>query len=601
MEVREELQQAIKRALSESDISEIDPYLERPENEAHGDYSSNVALILSKRVKQSPLEIAKTIREKLLSNKDITRFIKKIELAAPGFLNFWLSQKYLISQLDRVIEEEEKFGRGKKLSGQKIMVEFTDPNPFKEFHIGHLYSNAVGESITRLFAAESATVWRANFFGDVGMHVAKAIFGMQQMMKDKGLMINNLEKKPLAERVKFMGQAYALGATAYEEDKNAKEEMGSLNLLIFVAAQEYWQEEKGWKPRVNYRKHISDINEEELVQVKKLWVAGRKWSLEYFEGIYKRLGTKFDGYYPESLTGEWGYDLVLEGLKRGIFEENDGAIVYRGDKHGLHTRVFINKLGLPTYETKDIGNASHKYSEFVYDKSLIVSGSEINEYFKVVIAAMKEVNPELGEKTVHLGHGIVRLSSGKMSSRTGEIITVEWLLDEAKRRILEAFPDMDQKTADIVSVGAVKYALLKHGIGRDIIFNFDESISLEGDSGPYLQYTYARCRSVLRKAGKSNWTNLTNWSNLEPEELTLLRAMHRFPEVLEEAAEKFAPNIVCKYLFDLAQKFNLFYQKHPILKSSGAVRDFRIALTSRSGQVLKNGLFLLGIEAPERM
>ena len=217
----------------------------------------------------------------------------------------------------------------------------------------------------------------------------------------------------------------------------------------------------------------------------------------------------------------------------------------------------------------------------------------------MLLKALSLLDTKLAEKTNHIAHGMVRLPEGKMSSRTGEIVTGEWLLDEAKRKIKASYPEMDEQTSEKVAVGAVKYALLKNSIGHDVIFNFDESISLEGNSGPYLQYTYARTQSVLKKS-TNNYELITNNYELNPEELMILRTLIHFEEVVEKAAEQFAPNLLCNYLFNLAQKFNLFYQKHTILGQE-RMREFRLALTVAVGETLKNGLYLLGIQSPEKM
>ncbi|MBI2009921.1 MAG: arginine--tRNA ligase [Candidatus Chisholmbacteria bacterium] len=730
------LREQIEKVLKELGFPKVDFSLERPAEEEHGDYSSNVAMQLFSKFQitnaklqtnfksqiskySNPRQLAEKITEKLqaksptspagryqlkaiasievagpgrkkniINHKSYIKYVDRIEVAGPGFINFFFKPEYFTLELERILEEKEDFGKGKALSGQKFVVEYTDPNPFKEFHIGHLYSNIVGESLCRLFEANGAIVWRADFFGDVGMHTAKALYGLwrkfQIPLRQSSGQANakfqidwrkfrDLEKKSLAERVKVLGQAYTLGSQAYEDEPKAAREMKKLNLLAFVASQEYWQKEKGWKPRVDYRSHIGKIDEEELAEVRELWVKGRTWSLDYFEEIYARLGTKFDGYYPESLTGEWGYQVVMDGLKKGVFTRSDGAVVYKGEKKGLHTRVFINKLGLPTYETKDIGNPLMKYNDFKYDKSLIVTGNEIDAYFKVVIAAMKEVEPELGEKTEHLGHGMVKLKEGKMSSRTGKILSGEWLLDEAKKRVTEILSNLDTKltkkerdhVAEIVGMGAVKYALLRGNIGRDVAFDFKESVSFEGNSGPYVQYAYARAKSVLRRANNqfssskdqssSNDSNSKQFENskienslkirklkienfdLNREELQVLRYLDRFPEVVEIAALEYAPNTVCSYLYELAGRFNTFYNKHSILgraeegkqgkqgkqgeqgeegsvtsinqlpQSTRALRQaqdlvaFRLALTVGVAQVLKTGLGLLGIAAPEKM
>lgn len=579
MNIREDIKKNLQKALDELGIEDIIPQIEHSVLQEHGDYSTNIALIVARSLGKNPREVADQIISLLNTKYKIQNAIDKIDSAGPGFINFWLSKDFLISQVNEVIKDGDRFGDRKTMTGKKIMVEFTDPNPFKEFHIGHLYSNVVGESLCRLLESQGAMVKRVNYQGDVGLHVAKSLWAILPVSGIK-YQVLSIEDKSLEERVKLLGQAYAKGEKAYEEDESAKEAINALNKKIY----------------------------QQDPEIKDAYQKGRKWSLDYFEKIYKRLGTKFDFYYFESQAGNVGLEYVRENLKKGIFEDSEGAVIFPGKKFGFHNRVFINSLGLPTYEAKELGLAPTKFADFPYDLSIIVTGNEINEYFKVLLKALSLISPDLAEKTMHIGHGMVRLPTGKMSSRTGEVVTGEWLLDEAKRRIKENFKDMDDIVAEQVAVGAVKYALLRSGIGKDIAFSFEESINLEGDSGPYLQYSFVRTRSVLRKANISNFKfHPTNWRiKLEPEELALLRSIYRFPEVTEQASAGFCPNMVCRYLFDLAQKFNLFYQKCPILDPSassgqGDVRGFRVALTQAVGQVLKNGLHFLGIKSPQKM
>jgi arginyl-tRNA synthetase len=389
------------------------------------------------------------------------------------------------------------------------------------------------------------------------------------------------EKALLSIRAQFMGRAYSLGSKDYESNESTKTEINELNKKIY----------------------------EQDKSVRDLYKKGRAWSLEYFQSIYKRLGTKFERYYFESEVGEAGLKLVREFLKKGrrpgeasgsegVFEESDGAIIFPGEKYGLHNRVFINSLGLPTYEAKDLGLAEAKFADFPYDKSIILTAQEQADYFRVVLRALTEINPGLALKTTHIAHGMVRLPSGKMSSRTGDVITGEWLLDEAVSRISRAYPDMDGSTAQQVGLAAIKYALLKNTIGSDTEFNFDESISLTGASGPYVQYAYVRTKSVIEKNHKARTIRQgTNAEKgLHPEELAVLRSLVHFPEVVSTASARLSPNLIAAYLFDLSQKFNLFYQKHKIADDS-----FRLELTGAVGCVLKNGLALLGIETVKRM
>jgi arginyl-tRNA synthetase len=374
---------------------------------------------------------------------------------------------------------------------------------------------------------------------------------------------------PLSVRAQFMGSAYALGAKDYEDAERAKKEIHELNKKV-------------------YTRFDKKVNE--------LYDKGRVWSLEYFDEIYKRLGTKFERHYFESEVGEEGVKLVREFLKKGVFEESEGAIIFPGKKHGLHNRVFINSLGLPTYEAKDLGLAPTKHRDFAYDRSIIITAREQAEYFKVVLKALSLINHDLAEKTTHISHGLVRLPGGKMSSRTGNVITGVWLMDEAVARIQKEYQDMNHEVAEKVGLAAIKFALLKSAIGRDVEFDFDESISLNGASGPYLQYTYVRTQSVLTKNQKSKIKNQSSNSNLNNEEKEVLRKLVYFPEVVASAREKLSPNLLAEYLFELSQGFNLFYQKHKI-----ADNPIRLELTQAVGQTLKNGLLLLGIETVARM
>jgi len=593
-DVKAEIISILRQSLAEFTKEEINFLVEEPENENFGDYFSNAALAFwankESRIKnqkwKSPLELAQKIVNSIIHDSKFMIHFDRVEAVKPGFINFYLSQEYLIAQLSlvsgktllRYVHETER-----SFAGRRIMVEFTDPNPFKEFHIGHLYSNTVGESVSRLLEAMGANVKRANYQGDVGMHIAKSLYAIFQISNLKS-QISNLEKKSAKERAEFLGQCYATGAKDYEDSEKAKREIEQLNKKIY----------------------------DKDPDLMPLYEKGRQWSLEYFETIYKRLGTKFDFYYFESIVGINGLRLVKEYLKKGIFEKSQGAVIFPGEKYNLHDRVFINSLGLPTYEAKDLGLAFKKYNDFKFDQSISVTGNEIIEYFKVILAALKQIDPELAAKIKHLPHGMVRIPTGKMSSRSGNIVTGEWLLDKAKKLLKSKFSEMTEEVLEQVAVGAIKYALLKSSLGHDIEFNFEESINIQGNSGPYLQYTFARTQSVLARAKSEFEAPRPGLAKLEVEEVSLLRALNKFPEVVASAgnlpamqdgkalqAGKFAPNLVCNYLFDLAQKFNLFYQKHKIIGSEN--QDFRLQLTAGVGQILKAGLNLLGIQAPEKM
>jgi arginyl-tRNA synthetase len=309
------------------------------------------------------------------------------------------------------------------------------------------------------------------------------------------------------------------------------------------------------------------------------------------------LGTEFDYKFFESEAGPFGKKLVEDNL--AVFETSDGAVIYKGEQDGLHTRVFINSEGLPTYEAKELGLAKIKYDKYPYDFSVVVTGNEIVEYFKVLKAVMKKIFPELEKKTRHVPHGMLRLPSGKMSSRTGDVITGESLIEAVKEKIKDKVKDSDlpEEVIEQIAVGAIKYSILKQDSSRDIIFDFDKSLSFEGNSGPYLQYTFARTQSVLIKARENNIAPEVKTGEVLGEVEKLLA---RFPEVVYRAGEFLAPHFIATYLIELASAFNAFYANNKIV-SEEENSAYRVALTAAVGQVLKNGLDLLGIATPAKM
>lgn len=542
------------------------------QNPLFGDFTTNIALILSKEIEGENSRLtADKIIVFLKENNELKEIFEDIKPAGPGFINFYLNKDYLAKTLTEVVQQGEAYGKSNNNSRQRVMVEFGDPNPFKEIHIGHLRNFCIGESFSRLLETQGNEVLRANYQGDVGMHVAKALYGIKKQelrIKDENL--------SLEEKSKMLAQAYAYGATEYENNENAKQEILELN-----------------------RKVYSDDSD-----IKQLWEEGRKISLAHFESIYERAGVHYDKYYFESVTAKKGKELVLSHIADGIFERHEGAVVYRGEQDGLHTRVFLTSQDYATYEGKDLALAIIKNDDVKYDQSIVLTGNEQLEYFAVMLSALKKISPELTEKTKHFTFGHVRLREGKMSSRTGDVITAIWLLDEAIKRVGQAFSDMDQETLEKVGVGAVKYSMLKFSIPSDIHFDFEESISIEGNSGPYLQYTYVRTQSVLEKFKITNLEFEMNSLKIENlklqiEEMELLRFLAQYPYCVKMAATTFSPNLLCNYLFELSQKYNLFYQKCRVIGSEN--ESFRLSLTKGVGIVLQNGLTLLGIETVEKM
>ena len=512
--MREKIEQAIQQALPG-----VVFVVERPRAQEHGDYSTNAALV----GKVDPQELNNKLRSLLSSNE-----VEKIEVVGK-FINFFLSRGELTPKEQKIPQ---------LYAGKKIMVEYTDPNPFKEFHIGHLVGNVIGESIARLFEATGAKVSRANYQGDVGVHVAKAIWGKMQ--------------KPKLS----WGKAYTYGDSQYEAHK---EEIDTLNKIIYDKSD---------------------------AAVQALYDEGRAQSLEHFEEIYKALGTKFVYYFFESETGPKGVEIVRKHPE--VFEESEGAVVFKGEQYGLHTRVFINSKGLPTYEAKELGLAEVKQEKGQFDMSLTVTAHEISEYFKVVRKAAELVFPNLEGRMLARFHGFLRLTSGKMSSRKGNVITGESLIED----LTEA-----ARGRQDVAVGAIKYALLKSGVSKDIIFDPEKSLSLEGDSGPYLQYALVRARALLRKAKEAGVE--MGRSDLPKEASMLERLLVHYSDAVERAAKEMEPHYVTTYLTELAAAFNSWYAQEKVI--GGEHQDYGIFLTQAVERTLSQGLTLLGIPTPEEM
>lgn len=562
--MKEVIEIAIREVCKELGLPEVSFVVEHPAEISHGDYACNVALVLSKQVGKAPRAVAE---ELLVALDGQIEYVDRLEIAGPGFINFYLAPEFFVSELARIHELGDAWGKNTDWAGKKVLVEYTDPNPFKEFHIGHLFTNAVGESIARLFIMQGADTKCINYQGDVGLHVAHAVWGMQKLGLSPESALSSRE----------LGKAYALGATAYKnEEGEAQTEIKTINKKIYERSDE-------------------DIN--------ALYDAGRKVSLEYFETVYKTLGTKFDEYFFESETGPIGKKLVLENPE--VFVESDGAHVFKGEDYGLHTRVFLNKEGLPTYEAKELALAKLKEERVgEYDLSVISTASEVNEYFKVLLKALSFIYPELSAKTEHIGHGMVRLTTGKMSSRTGDVIPAIDFIDEVAEAATKKMADSghtepDTDLAREVAIAAIKYTTLRGNITQNSIFDKEKALSFEGDSGPYLQYTHARICSVLEKAKLAGLSSDVDLAPAKPYAIEHL--IYIFPEVVREAFAERAPHKVTGFLTELASAFNSFYAEEKIADATDTYAPYKIAVTEAVQTTLKNGLWILAIKAPERM
>ena len=548
--MEETLYTAVEEALKEQGVTDTRFVIEWPAELSHGDYATNAALSARKALGKNPRELADVLAESLRTK--LHGVVENISVAGPGFINFTLTRDSVVKQI-QAVETDTLWGKGSSLEGRRVIVEYTDPNPFKEMHIGHLMSNVIGEATAGLIENDGAHVIRACYQGDVGPHVAKALWGLAHM----GITEPTTAKE--------LGDAYALGSKAYEEDEAIKKEIDDVNTAVYEA---------------------------EDASLMELWRKGRDISLAAFEQLYKILGTHFDYYFFESETSVPGKEMVLDGVTKGVFVESQGAIIYDGEQKGLHTLVFITSKGNPTYEAKDVGLAYLKEERCApYDESIIITASEQIGHFKVFLAALEDLAPTLAHKTRHVPHGFLRLTEGKMSSREGNVITASGLIADIIEKATER--NDDPLVAHAVAIGAIKYMILRSAPGGDIIFDPEKSLSLDGDSGPYLQYALVRAASLIAQASEQGDATVGKESS------DLERLLIRFPEVLKRSRIEQAPHKVIQYLTLLASEWNSFYAQGKILGSEG--ESYKLSIAKAFVATMKHGLSVLAIPTPERM
>ncbi len=575
----QELKEALKKACQDSFGVDIEPELTRPE-EKFGDYATNVALQLGKRLGKNPREIA----EQLVAALKELPILAKRDVAGPGFINFTLTD----GMLSRIAESATQLPM--PLAGQTVVVEYSDPNPFKVLHVGHLYTSVVGDGVANLLEAAGAKVHRVNFGGDVGLHVAKTLWALLKELG--GAYPEKLAGISERERSNWMAEAYIKGTRIYDESSagNADIQIKLDILLINQIVYSFWSDD-ALHQNTTYSSSNPESLKIDVEKLREIYKITRQWSYDYFNNFYAQIGTHFEKYYPESATIEPGMKAVKENVGK-VFEESDGAIVFKGEVHNMHTRVFINSQGLPTYETKDVGLIILKNQDYHFDRSIVITGNEQSEYMQVVLKAVEQIEPELAKKTTHITHGMVRLpGSQKMSSRLGNIVSADSVLEMAR----QANKAVNKQDNEDTALGAVKYSFLKHRLGADLVYDPAESVSLEGNSGPYLQYAHARACSILQKAGGK--AQNAKPDKLDKDERSLARKLSEYPEVVQKATAELMPHHICTYLYELAQTFNSFYESSRII---GNEREaLRLALVKSYQEVLKNGLGLLNIDAPE--
>jgi arginyl-tRNA synthetase len=547
-----ELEQSIAVAIKELFAIDMGIELTRPE-ERFGDFATNVALQLAKQLGKSPREIGEALADKLRADERVA----EVTVAGPGFLNLRLSNESLVRQL---IDTSPR----KTRQNQTTVIETNNPNPFKAMHIGHAFNAILGDTIANLLEADGAKLYRVSYHGDVGLHVGKSMYSLLRFVDGDA---SKLQTVPVEERNSFMSKMYAEGSNAYKEDETAKAEIDELTKQSFMPTSALYAE---------------------------VYDTCKKWSFGQIDAVVSRLGNKpTERKFMESDADVRGVKIVHDNTP-GVFQEVEGgALMFPGSEYGAFDNVYVTSRGLGLYGARDLGLMQLKKEQYHPQKSYIVTAEEQRDYFKGVIAAAAQIWPDQAATTVNISTGTVKLSTGKMSSRDGDVIEIAWLFDQFKAAITES----GGQATDEMAAAAMRYQFLKVKIGSDVVFDINEAVSLQGNTGSYLQYAHARARSILAKA-EGDLENL-GAVELEPEERTLVRKMTEYADVTSRATAELLPHHICNYLYELSQEFNRFYENNRVI---GDAREcVRLSLVTHYADTLKAGLTLLGIHAPERM
>ena len=570
-ELKKLVHKAIQSLKTEGLLNEIKDSLisfEHPENPEHGDYSCNVALVLGQQLKQDPRELAEKIAHSIKKGKEVER----VEVAGPGFLNFFLAKEYFFRELKEIIKQKEKYGSGKEK--KTILVEYSGPNIAKPFGIGHLRSTIIGQAIYNLYTFLGYKTIGDNHLGDWGTQFGKLLY----QIKKEGL-----EREELS--VEKMEELYVQFHKEAQHDDKMEDGARAWFLKL----------EQGDK------------------EARSIWERVRKTSLKEFERIYKLLEVKIDNALGESFYEPMLKDIVAEVKKKGLAKKSRGALIVEFPNEELPPAILLKSDEATNYFTRDLATAKYRLKKWNPDVIIHEVGVEQSLYFKQVFWTVELLGWAKRDRFRHVAHGLYRTKQGKFSTRKGQTIHLEKVLEDAIVRAKEIIEQSEtarglslkekEEVARVVGIGAVKYNDLMQHPSRDIVFDWDKILNLKGNSAPYLQYTYARCKSILRQSSlpRVSYSHLSE-TKFSLEEERLLRLLYRFPEVVREAAHSFSPNLVASFVFDVAQAYNNFYNIHRVLQAdTKAQKSFRLLLTAATAQIIQNSLTLLGIKTLERM
>ena len=563
--------------------------LQQTRKDLEGDYTI-VVFGFVRFSKKSPEDTAKEIGEKMLLLMPIIKSFNVIK----GFLNFVIHDAYYLSILQE-IKDAEQYGFVSVNEKDKVVLEYSAPNTNKPLHLGHIRNNLLGWSVAELLKASGRNVIKVNLINDRGIHICKSMLAWEKWGE------NTTPLDTAQKGDKFVGDYYVLFDKKYKEEikqlvhQGMEEDEAKKQAPLIIEAQEMLQK---W-----------EAGEKETF---KLWTTMNQWVYDGFDVTYSNMGVDFDKVYYESQTYLLGKELVEEALNKGIlFKKENGSIWCDLSDEGMDEKLLLRADGTSVYMTQDLGTAQLRYNDYEPNRLLYVVGNEQNYHFDVLKIILKKLGREWAENIFHLSYGMVELPEGKMKSREGTVVDADDLMkemyDTAKATTeelgkIDGFNDEDlDQLYKTVSLGALKYFILKVDPKKQMMFNPQESIDFNGNTGPFIQYTYARIQSILKKADLKTGFSFDGLI-LQAKEKDLLKQMANYPMLIKNAAENLSPSQVANYIFDLVKTYNKFYQEHSILKETDKEKkQFRIQLSQEVSQIIKSGMGILGINVPQRM
>lgn len=597
MTIEEQLRNSVLVAINELYNAQLDEKIVQVQltrKDQKGDYTVVVFPLLKvskKKPEETGDDLGRYLKEKL-------SFIDNYEVIK-GFLNLSLSHSYWLERLNGIIGDEQFGFKAARADSPLMMIEYSSPNTNKPLHLGHIRNNLLGYSLSRIASVTGNKVVKTNIVNDRGIHICKSMLAWQKWGQGVTPATSGEKGDHLVGRFYVLFDKHHKAELAALEGKGlSKEEAEKQSLLMAEAREMLLKWEAGDK------------------EVVDLWRTMNQWVYDGFDITYKNLGIDFDKIYYESETYSVGRDKVLEGLEKGIFyKKADGSVWADLTDNGLDEKLLLRGDGTSVYMTQDIGTAKLRFDNYNIDKMVYVVGNEQDYHFKVLSILLDKLGFEWGKDLVHFSYGMVELPEGKMKSREGTVVDADDLMEEmidTAREMskelgkLEGYSDEDaEEVFRMVALGALKYFILKVDPKKNMTFNPKESIDFNGNTGPFIQYTHARIKSIFRKASDKGiaWSGSAPLSvSLNAKENNLVRSVSNFPNVVQEAGAAFSPALIANYVYDLAKEYNQFYHDSPILfEEDEQVRNMRLTLCYAVSDIIRKGMWLLGADVPERM